>query len=1025
MESIRPASPKRAEKRHNAFQQHLLHAGSVEDLQKAKLAHSSMLAGLRRAKFSSTRVVDLIQVIRAVDRAEKRARLEDGVAPAPRSLNDFKLDVAVHKYGDEVEARQGQLRSCGCNDGSDEGDEEGKDDMKTNKAKVQQLRALAQAPCSWRVARLRKDRHLSKGGASELEYVLFAEVALPSAWMQASPKTTWLEVVPRAYYASEACEGASHLQRAERASPEQKRVFDAILMGVWVDTTFRGVRSLFERINELYLGIGIADVSAFVRKQELKQMSAPRVAGVVAPLVATELGWHQIDIMYATWDTGESKEEKAKKVAADAQGDPTLRASQQERYDDRFRAAKKRELELRSLFSKTEAEIAELKKKSNAIVVRGLNHTFAGELKGVTAGSLRRNTAWARSRANPQKAADIGDQLELLTEWRGDMQIPETSASPRWTIKGWLPIADSTFSAAQIKKLIELYLSAPSETVNVQYAFAGPVGEEVPHTPLSPSEREQYVRNQKDTDDKRLLLEKIDTELDDVVRDINVWDEKKRRLFRKEDVSDSEVSSEGEEEDEETEELEGGARATRSQGAVLPRRKDNPEPARRGAATRHYPYVLNIMDIFSKYAWCFPLRDQSSRSVTKILSELWLREGAPTKLQSDGGFKSDELKHLAERFNVRLERCAPYHSQCSGAIERLNRTIRESVRNMKHVYGRQLAGGKWANYLPNIAASYNSQKHSTTGLSPFHVQRGFAPRALKPLHYMSSEEMKQVQLDPLVEVDRVAASTILQGGDSCAVFDPAVYEGAANMIGGATHDSLAEQKFTEASHTAAEVTKLVHASFDELPSAESSGYVSEKALIARYMAHGEQAATVRNDFVRRGIRHGAMGMMTDALIKAEDSMKRLDVGALVRVSLQHMSKEVRSEIKVGMKRAQDLNTWSSTIFWVMQQPIETWLGAEGSAAPPSSQTSRIADAREGKREFSTLYTVAPCLMGRGDVLRHDPLFVPRQDLLLVSRELLTVPQMRALKRGDTKNVEDQIRKLVGLRDDIPALETFH
>lgn len=1020
MES-RPASPKRADKRQKAFQQHLLHAGSVEDLQKAKLTHSSMLAGLRRAKFSSARVVDLIHVVRVVDRAENRARLKHGDAPEPRSLDEFKRDVAVHKYADEIEAQQGQLRSCGCDD--DEGDD--REDIKTNKAKVQQLRALAQAPCSWRVAKLRKDRHLSKGGASELEYVLFAEVALPSAWMQASPKTTWLEVVPRAYSASEACDGASHLQRAERASAEERRMFDTILMGVWVDTTFRGVRSLFERINELYLGISIADVSAFVRKQELKQMSAPRVAGVVAPLVATELGWHQIDIMYATWDTGVSKEEKAKEIAADAQGEPTLRASQQERYDDRFRAAKKRELELRSLYSKTEAEIAELKKKLNAIVVRGLNHTFAGELKGVTAQSLRRNTAWARSRANPQKAADLGDQLELFTEWRGDMQVPESSASPRWTIKGWLPLADSTFSPAQIQKLIKLYGADPSEAVNVQYAFAGPEGEEASHTPLSPSEREQYMRIQNEMEEKRLLLKKIDTDLDDVVRDINVWDEKKRRLFRKEAVSDSEAS-EGEEEEEE--ELEGG-RATRSQGAALPRRKENPEPARRGAAlTRHYPYVLNIMDIFSKYAWSFPLRDQTSRSVTRILNELWLREGAPTKLQSDGGFKSDELKHLAERFNVRLERCAPYHSQCSGAIERLNRTIRESVRNMKHVYGRQLTGGKWANYLPNITASYNSQKHSTTGLSPFHVQRGFAPRALKPLHYMDSEEMKQVQLDPLVEVDRVPASAILQGGDSCAVFDPAVHGGASAMIGGARHDELAEQKFTEALHTAAQVATLVHAHFDELPIAKSDdeqGYVTEQALITRYMAQGEKAAAARNDFVRRGIRHGALGMMTDALIKAEDSMKRLEVGALVRVSLQHMSKEVRSEIKVGMKRAQDLNTWSSTIFWVMQQPMETWLGAEDHAALPSSQTSRIMDAREGKRQFSTLYTVAPCLVGRGEIVQYDPLFVPRQDLLLVTKELLAVPQMRALKRGDTGKVESQIRKLVGLRDDIPALETFH
>jgi hypothetical protein len=678
---------------------------------------------------------------------------------------------------------------------------------------------------------------------------------------------------------------------------------------------------------------------------------------------------------------------------------------------------------------------------------------------------LRRNTAWARSRADSSKAAEVADQLELFTEWRGDMGEPESPASPRWTIRGWLPVADSTFSAAKKRELLDKYLAMPSPTiVKAEYAFAGPEGDEAPHTPLSPSEREKYKRTQTDIDEKHILLASIDLELDDVVRDVNVWDQKKKRLFRKEDVSDSEASGDdaagggdGQEEDgedggmDEEADLEGGARGTRSSGAVLPRRRDNPEQPRRGSA-RHYPYVLNVMDIFSKYAWSFPLRDQASRSVTKILSELWLREGAPTKLQSDGGFKSDELKHLAERFNVRLERCAPYHSQCSGAIERLNRTIRESVRNMKHVYGRQLTGGKWAEYLPNIVASYNSQKHSTTGMSPFHVQRGFAPRALRPLHYIASAEKKQVRLDPLVEVEHKPASAVLQGGDSsCAVFDPAEITASnaaeiANAMsgGGARLDALAVQKFTEASRTAARVAKLVHAHFDKEADGAPQGaapqgapqgaaplgapqgvqYISEQALVAHFVAQGQQAAQARNEYVRRGIRHGALGMMTDALIKAEDSMSRLDVGSLVRVSLQHMNKTVRSEVKVGMKRAQDLNTWSATVFCVTQQPIDTWLGSDESLVAPSSQKSRIAGAGAESREFRTLYTVIPCLDGLGEVLRHNPIFVPRQDLLLVSKTRLTVQQMQAVKRGEGSRIEAQIRSLIGLRDAIPALETF-
>jgi hypothetical protein len=693
-------------------------------------------------------------------------------------------------------------------------------------------------------------------------------------------------------------------------------------------------------------------------------------------------------------------------------------------------------------FNKVVASIVELEERkwidtkfslasSAPIAATDVRQNLAWEAKTSTEEVVKNNKKQQVQKSRP---ARLEEQLEVLADWSGKA----ADGKPAWKIRGWIPIDDSTLTDARRKQIVDAFLAQPEDkrtVVKLAYQYDGA---SLPlHTPLSPADQKAL----RDLYEERTILHEALKENENMQAKKEAEElalrKKKAQAYRNKGIDDADSEEEEEleggsfsESDSDVEgfsdlELEGGgaSRFTRSKGGELPKPTDDPDNLlkRRPGATSHYPYVLNIMDIFSKYAWSFPLRDQTSRSVTKILSELWLREGAPAKLQSDGGFKSDELKHLADRFNVRLERCAPYHSQCSGAIERLNRTIRESVRNMKHVYGHTLKGGKWANFLPAIVSSYNAQKHSTTGLSPFHVQRGFAPRPQKPLHFIARDAQKAVELNPLVEVDHVPANKILHGGSGGGGEACAVEGGAKNR-----EPSAREQKEIEAGLAASRIAKLVHEHFDDDSSQPPKpGAASEKELVESYMRQNARAAEERNEFVSKGIRHGALGMMTDALIKAEASMKRLEVGALVRVSLQHLSKTVRSEVKVGMKRAQDLKTWSSTVFCVVQQPIETWLGAEDSKDKPSSQDSRVSRPADGGRAFRTLYTVVPCLADADEVLKHDPLFVPRQDLLLVSKTQLSAQQVTALKRGDThRSIEGVVRSLVGLRDAIPAFETF-
>ena len=1028
-------SPKRADKRARVAQQYFPHAGEVDavgqllDLEAPQLEYSSMLATLRRTRFSHERVKDLIQIVKQVDGEKKRKfKLAKNEIPAPREAQVER--VSTQDYADAIELDAEMLASCTCMD--DEGN------IKVNDVERKRLATIARVPLSWCVAELPTNRHMQLAKSDAVERVLFAEVRMPQAAMSRMALTSWLEVVPSSYDREALrCGDMEKPARQELESDEKK--LDALMNGVWVDTNFRGVRSLFDKINMLYLGIGIADVKAFVRKQELKQMRAPRVESVTAPLVPTALGWHQIDIMYATWDRGiTSKEDRALEKVAEAQEGDVLINGQKLRYKAALQDERNRQRELQREQKDLRAQKEATARERRALETTGFGNVFFLEdLESLPLSSLRLNTL-----IDPkQKTRNPKLQLEVLGHWTGAKFDNEDDMKDTWAVYGWIPLVqayltpfeekyritverDDAKQAAALEayllkntkkqtELVQRYEKARLQQRMAEQSFAYDWGSisrkegEPKHTPLSPAQQQQYFEELNRWDSLDFDIQDLESQVDKSVQTMNLVQAKLDTLQTVSPVEDS---------DPETSEdflAENKGKGRKLAGGAG---EDEEEEVKRRPLLTH-PYVLNIMDIFSKYAWSFPLRDQEGRTVAKILNDLWLKEGAPLKLQSDGGFGSNELGHVASRFGVKLEVCAPYKSQCSGAIERLNRTIRESIRNMLHAYKSSMNGAKWIHYLPNIVAAYNAQKHSTTQLSPFHVQRGFEPRALRPQFYAGTEGAKPALLkvevcerraedDLELEPDE-EQEELLEGGGSCRL---------TNLHGGVTQSEKLEAEGKIQARTLDMAAKVTQAVF------QASGPPA-KAL-GEFMQVSKAAAEKRTEFVQRGIRHGALTMTVDALIKAESSMKPLKVGQLVRVSLAYMDRVVRKEIKVGMKRAQDLKVWSSTVYVVDKEPLQFWLGSED--APPSSQSQRsLRPLRATDPRFKNFYTVFPCLPSAEEPRETHVRFVPRQDLLLVSETLLSEASRRSAKAGkDQERVREELDRLVALRESLPPLQTF-
>ncbi len=137
-------------------------------------------------------------------------------------------------------------------------------------------------------------------------------------------------------------------------------------------------------------------------------------------------------------------------------------------------------------------------------------------------------------------------------------------------------------------------------------------------------------------------------------------------------------------------------------------------------------YVLVVMDYFTRFVNLYPLKDQRATTVAQCIFEDYIKQHVvPEIIHTDQGrqFESDLMKHLCSQLGIEKTRTSPYHAQCDGMVERLNRTLKDQL--AKYICESE---GEWDKYLPQVELAYNSSVHSSTGFSPFFLAHGREPR---------------------------------------------------------------------------------------------------------------------------------------------------------------------------------------------------------------------------------------------------------------------------------------------------------
>ncbi|XP_063075849.1 uncharacterized protein LOC134465891 isoform X1 [Engraulis encrasicolus] len=158
-----------------------------------------------------------------------------------------------------------------------------------------------------------------------------------------------------------------------------------------------------------------------------------------------------------------------------------------------------------------------------------------------------------------------------------------------------------------------------------------------------------------------------------------------------------------------------------------------------------YPYILVMVDLFSRFAFAVPTRDQTAPTTAKVLwSTVFRSFGCPERILTDQGpaFEAELTQQLCTLYGCRKVRTTPYRPQGNGACERMNQTILKLLNTLPPA-----EQSRWSEHLQELVHAYNNTPHSTTGLAPFFVV--FGRHARLPIDQMMGIDWPEQRAQPL------------------------------------------------------------------------------------------------------------------------------------------------------------------------------------------------------------------------------------------------------------------------------------
>ena len=162
-----------------------------------------------------------------------------------------------------------------------------------------------------------------------------------------------------------------------------------------------------------------------------------------------------------------------------------------------------------------------------------------------------------------------------------------------------------------------------------------------------------------------------------------------------------------------------------------------------------FKYILTIIDVFSKYAWAYPLKTKTPRAVKEVFEKIF-QERKPDAVQTDQGteFNNKTFKKFLTDNNVSYFTSTNPTYKCS-IVERFNRTLKTKM--FKYFTSKQ--SRRYVDTLSDLVASYNKTYHRSIKMTPSEALAAPRDVVFKNLYgfrnfreYLKSQSMKKAKL---------------------------------------------------------------------------------------------------------------------------------------------------------------------------------------------------------------------------------------------------------------------------------------
>ena len=167
----------------------------------------------------------------------------------------------------------------------------------------------------------------------------------------------------------------------------------------------------------------------------------------------------------------------------------------------------------------------------------------------------------------------------------------------------------------------------------------------------------------------------------------------------------------------------------------------------------NYKYILTVIDVFSKFGWCKPLKTKHGSEISLALQGV-LTLNPCKDLQTDKGkeFYNKSVRKLLERLAINHFSTENDDIKAS-IVERFNRTIQSKI----YRWFSYKNTNNWINILQKITDGYNATKHSVTKVAPNDVKKFNQEDIWLNIHLQEgipTHKRSELQVDDPVRISR-------------------------------------------------------------------------------------------------------------------------------------------------------------------------------------------------------------------------------------------------------------------------------